>query len=61
MQSLPLEAKVILMNTKKLIHYSNQLLKIDTTTGCADSWSPSADDIFARDWQVKLSEDYVKD
>lgn len=52
MQSLPQIAKDILMSRKEPhIDYTNQMLIINSD-GHADSWLPSAEDIFARDWML---------
>lgn len=52
MQSLPQIAKDILMSRKEPhIDYTNQMLIIHSD-GRADSWLPSAEDIFARDWML---------
>ena len=52
MQSLPQIAKDILMSRKEPhIDYTNQMLII-YSDGHADSWLPSAEDIFARDWML---------
>lgn len=54
MQSLPKEAKRILMETVKHIDYDCQMLLINTATGRADSWVPSSADLFADDWEIVL-------
>lgn len=56
MQSLPVNAKKILMDTTKHIKYSNQLLIIDFVTGVANSWVPSSSDLFAKDYVILTSD-----
>ena len=52
MQSLPQYAKDILMSRENPhIDYTNQMLIINPD-GRADSWVPSASDIFAEDWEI---------
>ena len=52
MQSLPQIAKDILMKRENPhIDYTNQMLIINPD-GSADSWVPSASDIFAEDWEI---------
>ena len=52
MQSLPQSAKNILMSRENPhIDYTNQMLIINPD-GRADSWVPSASDIFADDWEI---------
>ena len=52
MQSLPQIAKDILMKRENPhIDYTNQMLIINPD-GRADSWVPSASDIFAEDWEI---------
>lgn len=52
MQSLPQSAKDILMSRKNPhIDYTNQMLIVNPD-GRADSWVPSASDVFAEDWVV---------
>ena len=52
MQSLPQSAKNILMSRENPhIDYTNQMLIINPN-GRADSWVPSASDVFAEDWEV---------
>lgn len=52
MQSLPQSAKSILMSRENPhIDYTNQMLIINPD-GRADSWVPSASDVFAEDWEV---------
>lgn len=52
MQSLPEEAKRIILESKKHIDYTSQCLIYNTKTGRADSWVPSISDVFAKDWQL---------
>lgn len=49
MQSLPDAAKAVIMNTGG-ISYNSQCLIYNTSTGVADSWCPTVDDILAEDW-----------
>ena len=52
MQSLPQSAKDIIMSREnKVIDYTSQMLIINPD-GRADSWVPSASDVFAEDWEV---------
>lgn len=52
MQSLPQSAKNILMKRENPhIDYTNQMLII-YPDGHADSWIPSASDVFAEDWEL---------
>lgn len=58
MQSLPQAAKEIMLRRNQPISYTNQLLLVNEE-GRADSWSPSASDCLAEDWElVGLLEDY---
>lgn len=52
MQSLPTKAKNLILKEKGFVSYQNQCLIYNTSTGVANSWAPSADDIFAEDWMV---------
>ncbi len=59
MQSLPQSAKDILLSRENAhIDYTNQMLIINSE-GRADSWVPSASDVFAEDWEIV--EDKVSD
>ncbi len=52
MQSLPQQAKDIIMAREDPhIDYTNQMLII-LPNGIANSWSPSSSDVFADDWHV---------
>ena len=51
MQSLPKEAKNLILATKGEIDYTSQCLIYNTETGRADSWVPSISDVFAEDWE----------
>lgn len=51
MQSVPEEAKSIIMNTANHIDYKNQLLMYDINTGEANSWNPTASDLMSDDWE----------
>ena len=54
MQSLPQLAKDIIMaRDNKHINYTDQMLIIHPD-GRADSWTPSASDVFAEDWEIVL-------
>lgn len=52
MQSLPPEAKKHILASNCHIDYASQCLIYDTSTGEADSWTPSISDIFASDWEL---------
>ena len=52
MSSLNSAIKDLLLATCGRIHYHNQLLKINLNTGEAEQYMPSADDLFAIDWQI---------
>lgn len=52
MQSLPEIAKKLIMKRKKFIQYENQCLVYNQKTGNADSWTPTMEDIFAKDWLI---------
>ena len=52
MQSLPAEAKRLILESKGLIDYTSQCLIYDSETGRADSWLPSISDVFATDWEL---------
>lgn len=54
MQSLPQSAKDEMLKREQSIAYSNQLL-IVRADGQADSWTASAADIFAEDWEIAVS------
>lgn len=51
MQSVPKEAKDIIMNSANRIEYKNQLLMYDMNTGEANSWNPTASDLMTFDWE----------
>lgn len=52
MQSLPADAKEVILRTAGHIDYMNQCLLYNTSTGEANSWVPSSSDTFADDWAV---------
>lgn len=52
MQSLPEEAKRLILASKGYIDYTCQCLIYNPETGRADSWVPSISDIFAYDWEL---------
>ena len=52
MQSVPVDAKEIILSTAGHIDYTSQCLIYNTVTGRADSWVPSVSDIFADDWAI---------
>ena len=52
MQSLPADAKEVILRTAGHIDYTSQCLIYNTVTGRADSWVPSSSDMFADDWSV---------
>ena len=49
MQSLPIDAKEVLLSNELGIKYRNQILVVNSDH-IADSYTPSADDLFAEDW-----------
>ena len=51
MQSVPLDAKVILIERASSIKYTNQMALIQPD-GRIDSWVPSSSDVFAEDWYI---------
>lgn len=51
MQSVPKEAKGIIMNSANHIEYKNQLLMYNMNTGEANSWNPTASDLMTCDWE----------
>lgn len=52
MQSLPQQAKDLIMRRAKCVDYTSQCLIYNTKTGRADSWNPSIADVFAEDWEI---------
>lgn len=52
MQSLPEEAKRLIMAHAGHIDYNAQCLIYNPETGRADSWVPSIADVFAYDWEL---------
>lgn len=54
MQSLPDSAKDIILNNADSINYKNQCLIYNISTGEANSWFPTIDDIFAEDLEIML-------
>lgn len=52
MQSLPKDAKEVILSTAGHIDYTSQCLIYNTVTGRADSWVPSISDVFADDWST---------
>lgn len=52
MQSLPAEAKRLILENKGEINYESQCLIYNAETGRADSWVPSISDVFATDWEL---------
>ena len=52
MQSLPEEAKRLVLDSGDYIDYVSQCLIFNSKTGRADSWTPSISDIFASDWEL---------
>lgn len=52
MQSLPDDAKKVILSTRKHIDYTSQMLIYNTETARADSWVPSVSDTLAEDWEV---------
>ncbi len=55
MQSLPDEAKRLILESGNHIDYVSQCLIFNPATGEANSWVPSISDIFANDWQLVKS------
>lgn len=51
MQSLPQDAKDVLLSRDQSISYKNQMLIVNKD-GRADSWVPSSSDCFAEDWYI---------
>ena len=51
MSSLSKQAKEILYERNQSLHYKSQLIEIYADNSI-NSWSPSADDLFANDWFV---------
>lgn len=52
MTSLSYVAKDIILATCKRISYHNQILKVNLNTGEAEQFMPSAEDLFAIDWEI---------
>ncbi|MBO4965945.1 MAG: DUF2829 domain-containing protein [Muribaculaceae bacterium] len=52
MQSLPDEAKRLILAHGDHINYVSQCLIFNATTGEANSWVPSISDVFATDWEL---------
>lgn len=52
MTSLSYAAKDIILATCKRISYHNQMLKINLNTGEAEQYMPTAEDLFANDWEI---------
>ena len=52
MQSLPVDAKEVILSTAGHIDYTSQCLIYNMVTGRADSWVPSISDVFADDWSI---------
>lgn len=52
MQSLPQQAKDLIMRKAKCVDYASQCLIYNTKSGRADSWVPSISDVFAEDWEI---------
>ena len=52
MQSVPSEAKRLILDSAKHIDYTSQCLIYNRQTGRADSWVASISDIFAKDWEL---------
>lgn len=52
MQSLPDEAKRLILEHGDHIDYTCQCLIFNPATGRADSWVPSIADVFANDWEL---------
>lgn len=54
MQSLPEEAKRLVLAHGDHIHYVSQCLIFNPNTGEANSWTPSIADVFACDWELVM-------
>ena len=54
MQSLPDEAKRLVLASGDHIDYVAQCLIFNPTTGEANSWVPSISDVFATDWELVM-------
>lgn len=54
MQSLPEEAKKLILKHTSFIDYVCQCLIYNSNTGEANSWVPSISDVFANDWELVL-------
>lgn len=54
MQSLPAEAKRLILAHGDHIDYESQCLIFDANTGKANSWVPSISDVFASDWELVM-------
>lgn len=54
MQSLPDEAKRLILAHGDHIDYTCQCLIFNPETGRADSWLPSISDVFATDWELVM-------
>lgn len=52
MTSLSYAAKDIILATCKRISYRNQMLKINLNIGEAEQYMPTAEDLFANDWEI---------
>lgn len=52
MQSLPDEAKRLILDSCDHIDYVSQCLIFNPETGEANSWVPSISDVFAHDWEL---------
>lgn len=52
MQSLPEQAKKLILSKTKCIDYNQQCLLYDAASGKANSWAPTVGDMFANDWQA---------
>lgn len=52
MQSLPVEAKRLILESAQHIDYTSQCLIYNQQTGRADSWVPSISDVFSKDWEL---------
>lgn len=54
MQSLPDEAKRLILESCDHIDYVSQCLIFNPATGEANSWTPSISDVFANDWELVM-------
>lgn len=61
MTSLPSTAKKAILTGSGHIDYTSQCLIYDMTTGKADSWTPTIDDVFANDWDIAVPKENLQE